>query len=109
MGLFTPVYYNEKKSYDERLKAVEEEKSERRLRKLANDAAVDIRFRAVAIRKLQDPSLCEALLMEYAGKDITKWPNDHESYVFRQLLSFWRHWASSPVWSVFSVSAGITE
>lgn len=88
MGLFTPVYYNEKKSYDERLKAVEEEKSERRLRKLANDAAVDIRFRAVAIRKLQDPSLCEALLMEYAGKDITKWPNDHESYVFQAAAQF---------------------
>lgn len=83
MGLLTPVYYNQKKSYDERSEAIEKEKSKKRLQSAAKDPSLDGRLRAVAIKKLRDPSLCEAVLMELVEKDPLKEPNDLQIFAYK--------------------------
>lgn len=80
MGLFTPVYYNEKKSDDERSKAIQKERNSKKLQKVAKDFEIGGWLQAIAIEKLRDPSLCEMLLMKYAGKDPIKKLYDLDAY-----------------------------
>ena len=74
MGLFKPVYYNEKKSESQKRQAMEKEKNPGRLRKAALDQSLDYELRAIAIGNLRDPEVCEAVLMEYAGRNPKEGP-----------------------------------
>ena len=65
--LFKPIYYNEKKSYGERAAALEEENSTKKLKAASLDPELGDRLRAVAIKKLKDPEVCEMVLMEFSS------------------------------------------
>ena len=78
MGLFKPLYFNQKKPYHERSMALQNEKSRKRLRNAALDTTLDIGLRGVAIEKLQDPELCEAVLMEFASKGPFDGPKSYQ-------------------------------
>ena len=78
MGLFKPLYYNQKKPYRERVMALQNEKSRKRLRRAALDTDLDNRLQGIAIEKLQDPDLCEAVLMEFASKTPLDGPNNYQ-------------------------------
>ncbi|MBQ6326535.1 MAG: hypothetical protein IJI26_10765 [Clostridia bacterium] len=69
MSLFKPAYYDMKKDLSRREDALCREKSRSKLRKAALDADLDSRLRAIAVKRLGDADVCEAVLMERAGKD----------------------------------------
>ena len=78
MGLFKPLYNNQNKPYRERVMALQNEKSRKRLRRAALDTDLDNRLQGIAIEKLQDPDLCEAVLMEFASKTPLDGPNNYQ-------------------------------
>ena len=78
MGLFKPLYNNQNKPYRERVMALQNEKSRKRLRRAALDTDLDNRLQGIAIEKLQDPDLCEAVLMEFASKSPFDGPNSYQ-------------------------------
>ena len=69
MGLFTPAYYNMKKSLDQRAEALRKENSKGRLRRVALDADIDSYLRTIAVKRLGEADVCEAMLMELAQKN----------------------------------------
>lgn len=79
--MFKPVYFNDKKSFTERASALRNETSAGKLKKAALDSNIDIRLRAIAIRQLKSPEVCETILMEYANGKSTDGPqknfNEH--------------------------------
>lgn len=69
MNLFKPTYYNMKKDLSQRVIALQKEKIKSKLRKVALDTGLPTNLRAIAVERLSDADVCEAVLMEYAGKD----------------------------------------
>ena len=80
MNLFKPAYYNMKKNLAQRKEALRKEKSKSKLRKVAMDSGLDSSLRAIAIERLGNPEVCEAVLMERAGKDPTERIYSVEAY-----------------------------
>lgn len=67
MGLFRPAYYSRKLDFHRRERAIEKERNADRLKKAAINKELDDNLRVIAIRRLNDPEVCESLLMDFPG------------------------------------------